>query len=251
MFDWRRDLAELINKFELYLKHLKSSGLDFIPLGNETEKFLTLINSKQFFEAPRRDLSLTEIRELIGDCRRCKLWETRTNIVFGEGNPKAELMFVGEAPGEEEDLQARPFVGRAGQLLTKMIEAMGKTRDDVYIANVVKCRPTLIHPDGRVDNRTPEVSEITACEPFLIMQIQAIKPQIICALGNVAAQTLLKTRQNISSLRGRFYNFMGIKLYPTYHPAALLRNPNLKEDSWKDLKNIMRELNWPIPKRQK
>lgn len=251
MSDWRGDFVELINRFELYLKQLKSDGLNSIPLRSATEKFIMLVNSKKFFDTPRRPMNLADIRELIGNCMRCKLWKTRTNIVFGEGNPKAELMFVGEAPGEEEDLQARPFVGRAGQLLTKMIEAMGKTREDVYIANVIKCRPTLVHSDGRVENRLPEPSEIAACEPFLIMQIQAIKPEVICALGNVAAQTLLKTKQGITSLRGKFYKFMGIKLYPTYHPAALLRNPNLKEDSWKDLKNIMRELNWPMPKRQK
>lgn len=242
---------DLINRFELYLKQLKSNGSGAIPRGSATEKFIALVNSKKFFDTPRCAMSLGDIRELVGDCRRCKLWKNRTNIVFGEGNPKAELLFVGEAPGEEEDLQARPFVGRAGQLLNKMIDAMGKTREDVYIANVVKCRPTTASPNGRLENRLPESDEIAACEPFLTMQIQAIKPEIICALGNVAAQTLLKTKQGITSMRGKFYKFMGIKLYPTYHPAALLRNPNLKDDSWKDLKNIMRELSWPMPKRQR
>ena len=243
MSDWQGDFVNVINSFEFYLKRLKASGMNTIPLGSETGKFIELVNSNKFFNSSRCAMTLGDIRELIGDCRRCKLWEKRTNIVMGEGNPNAELLFIGEAPGQEEDLQARPFVGRAGQLLAKMIEAMGKTREDVYIANVIKCRPP--------ENRSPEKEEITTCEPFLTMQIQAIRPEIICALGNIAAQTLLKTKQGITSLRGKFYKFMGIKLYPTFHPAFLLRNPNMKDDSWKDLKVIMRELGWPMPRRQK
>jgi uracil-DNA glycosylase family 4 len=164
--------------------------------------------------------SLKEVREELGDCRRCKLHSTRTNIVFGAGNPRALLVFVGEGPGRDEDLQGKPFVGLAGQLLTKIIQAIQLTREEVYIANIIKCRPP--------GNRNPEPDEIQACEPFLIKQLEAIRPKLICALGTFAAQTLLKTEERISLLRGRFHQYQGIPLMPTYHPAYLLRNPNSK-----------------------
>ena len=183
--------------------------------------------------APASSLTLEEVREELGDCRRCKLHSTRTNIVFGTGTPKARLVFVGEGPGRDEDLQGKPFVGLAGQLLTKIIQAIQLTREEVYIANIIKCRPP--------GNRNPEPDEIRACEPFLIKQLQAIRPKLICALGTFAAQTLLKTEEKISLLRGRFHQYQGIPLMPTYHPAYLLRNPNFKRDVWEDMKKIKKE----------
>ena len=169
----------------------------------------------------------------LGDCRRCKLHAYRTQIVFGTGNPRAKLVFVGEAPGRDEDLQGEPFVGQAGQLLTKIIQAIQLSREQVYIGNIIKCRPP--------ENRNPEPDEIMACEPFLIKQIQVIRPRLICALGTFAAQTLLKTEEKISSLRGKFHEYQGIPLMPTYHPAYLLRNPNRKREVWEDMKKIKRE----------
>jgi len=183
--------------------------------------------------APASSLTLEEVREELGDCRRCKLHSTRTNIVFGTGTPKARLVFVGEGPGRDEDLQGKPFVGLAGQLLTKIIQAIQLTREEVYIANIIKCRPP--------GNRNPEPDEIRACEPFLIKQLQAIRPKLICALGTFAAQTLLKSEGKISLLRGRFHQYQGISLMPTYHPAYLLRNPNFKRDVWEDMKKIKKE----------
>jgi uracil-DNA glycosylase family 4 len=178
--------------------------------------------------------SLDRIREDLGDCTRCRLHKGRTKIVFGVGNPKAELMFVGEGPGHDEDVQGEPFVGRAGKLLTQMIEAMGLRREDVYIANVVKCRPP--------DNRLPEKDEIAVCSPFLMRQIDVIRPKVICCLGSCAAQTLLATTQGISRFRGEWFDFHGAKLIPTYHPAYLLRNPAAKSDVWKDLQKVMAHL---------
>jgi len=179
-------------------------------------------------------MTLEAIREEMGDCKRCTLCSTRTNIVFGSGNPQASLLFVGEGPGRDEDLQGLPFVGRAGQLLTKMISAMGFSRDEVYIANIVKCRPP--------ENRNPKPDEIATCRPFLHQQIAAIHPRVICALGTFSAQTLLSTEARISDLRGKFHNFLGIKVLPTYHPAYLLRNPSQKKRVWEDLQLIMAEL---------
>jgi uracil-DNA glycosylase family 4 len=177
------------------------------------------------------DDSLPRIREDIGDCTRCKLHKGRTNIVFGVGNPKAELMFVGEGPGHDEDIKGEPFVGRAGKLLTQMIEAMSLRREHVYIANVVKCRPP--------ENRLPEKDEITTCSPFLMRQIDVIKPKVVCCLGSCAAQTLLQTTQGISRFRGEWFDFRGAKLIATYHPAYLLRNPPAKSEVWKDLQKVM------------
>jgi uracil-DNA glycosylase len=174
--------------------------------------------------------TLAAIKADIGDdCRRCKLHTLgRKQIVFGVGNPGADLMFVGEAPGADEDQQGIPFVGRAGQLLTKIIEAIGLTRDDVYIANVIKCRPP--------QNRNPEQDEVDTCEPFLFRQIDTIKPKVIVALGTFAARTLLRTLDPISRLRGRVYDYRGAKLIPTFHPAYLLRNPSSKREVWEDMK---------------
>lgn len=185
------------------------------------------------FEASERIVgdTLPLIREDIGDCKRCKLHKTRTNIVFGTGNPKAELVFVGEGPGHDEDLKGEPFVGRAGKLLTQMIEAMSLRREDVYICNVVKCRPP--------ENRLPERDEIATCSPFLYRQIDAIRPKVICCLGACSAQTLLQTTQGISKFRGEWFDFRGSKLIATYHPAYLLRNPPAKSEVWKDLQKVM------------
>jgi DNA polymerase len=172
--------------------------------------------------------------ELGADCSRCKLHALgRRQVVFGVGNPNADLMFVGEAPGADEDIQGIPFVGRAGQLLTKIIEAIGLRREDVYIANVIKCRPP--------QNRNPEQDEVDTCEPFLFQQVDAIRPKVIVALGTFAARTLLRTLDPISRLRGRVYEYRGAKLIPTFHPAYLLRNPASKREVWEDMK-IVREL---------
>jgi uracil-DNA glycosylase family 4 len=179
--------------------------------------------------------ALAAVRADIGDCTRCKLHgQGRTQIVFGVGNPDADLMFVGEAPGGDEDIQGIPFVGRAGQLLTKIIEAMGLTRDDVYIANVIKCRPP--------QNRNPEQDEVDTCEPFLFRQIDIIKPKVIVALGTFAARTLLRTLDPISRLRGRVFEYRGAKLMPTFHPAYLLRNPSSKREVWEDMKQVKKLL---------
>jgi uracil-DNA glycosylase len=175
--------------------------------------------------------ALRAIREDIGDCTRCKLHtQGRTQIVFGVGNPSADLMFVGEAPGADEDIQGIPFVGRAGQLLTKIIEAIGLRREDVYIANVIKCRPP--------GNRNPDPDEVERCEPFLVQQIDRIAPKVIVALGTFAAKALLKTQDPISRLRGRVYDYRGAKLVPTFHPAFLLRSPERKRDVWEDMKKV-------------
>jgi uracil-DNA glycosylase family 4 len=184
--------------------------------------------------------ALAALRADIGpDCTRCKLHTLgRKQVVFGLGNPDADLMFVGEAPGADEDLQGIPFVGRAGQLLTKMIEAINLRREDVYIANVIKCRPP--------GNRNPEPDEIAQCEPFLFQQIAAINPKVIVALGSFAAKTLLRSDDSISRLRGRIYDFHGAKLIPTFHPSFLLRSPDRKRDAWEDLKRARALLTSPV-----
>jgi uracil-DNA glycosylase len=184
--------------------------------------------------------SLLKTREDLGECTRCKLHSTRHKIVFGDGNPKAELVFVGEGPGADEDAQGLPFVGRAGKLLTQMIEAMGLQRKDVYICNVVKCRPP--------ENRQPEEDEVKACSPFLMRQIDVIAPKVIVCLGAVAAKTLLQTNRGISQFRGEWLEFRGRKLLATYHPAYLLRNPPAKSEVWKDLQKVMAVLGLEVKK---
>ncbi len=178
--------------------------------------------------------SLDKIASDLSNCKRCKLCSGRNKIVLGEGNPKAQLVFVGEGPGEQEDLQGRPFVGRAGQLLDKMIEAMGMKRSDIFIANVVKCRPP--------ENRNPEPDEIASCSPFLFRQLDALQPKVVVALGKFAAQTLLQTEERISEIRGKIFPYRGSKLIPTFHPAYLLRNPSSKREAWEDLKTAMKEI---------
>jgi uracil-DNA glycosylase len=189
------------------------------------------------------DDTLLKIREDIGDCTRCKLHKGRNKIVFGDGNPKARLVFIGEGPGAEEDKTGLPFVGRAGKLLTQMIEAMGLQRGDVYIANVVKCRPP--------ENRAPEPDEVATCSPFLLRQVDVIQPKVIVCLGAVAAKTLLQTTRGISQFRGEWLDWRGYKLMATYHPAYLLRNPPAKSEVWKDLQKVMAELGLELPKKAK
>ncbi|MRR06036.1 MAG: uracil-DNA glycosylase [Deltaproteobacteria bacterium] len=181
-----------------------------------------------------RSETVEDIWRELRDCHRCSLGDTRTNLVFGVGNEQAEIVFVGEAPGRDEDLNGEPFVGEAGQLLTKIILAMGFAREDVYICNVLKCRPP--------NNRNPLPKEIEACEPFLLRQLQAISPKVIVALGTFAAQTLLHTRAPISQLRGRIHDYHGIPLMPTFHPAFLLRSPAKKREVWDDMKEVLKML---------
>jgi len=183
---------------------------------------------------PKTSRTLEQVREELGDCKRCKLHAGRTKLVFGVGSASAELVFVGEGPGRDEDLKGEPFVGRAGQLLTDIIGAIGLTREEVYICNVVKCRPP--------ENRNPEPDEVAACAPFLVGQIEAIRPKLICVLGKVAAQTLLQVETPISKIRGTFLEWHGIPVMPTYHPAYLLRNPSAKKDVWEDMKKLHAEL---------
>lgn len=184
--------------------------------------------------------NLEAILSDLADCRSCKLSSARNHVVFGSGNPRARLVFVGEGPGYDEDRVGEPFVGKAGQLLTKIIQAIQMTRDEVYICNIVKCRPP--------ENRNPEADEITACLPYLKRQIQAIQPDFICALGTVAAQTLLETKTPVSRLRGRFFDLEGVRVLPTYHPAFLLRNPEKKREVWEDMQLLMKTMGIDHPK---
>ena len=219
------NLNEMISDLKSYLEYLKGMGIHSIPASEiEVDK-----------PGPSPVMTLEEVRKELGDCKRCKLHRARRTIVFGEGNESAKLMFIGEAPGYDEDVQGRPFVGRAGQLLTKIIQSINIQREEVYIANIIKCRPP--------QNRNPEPDEIQSCNPFLMKQIRAIQPKIICALGTFSAQTLLQTDVKISALRGKFYDFEGIKVIPTYHPAFLLRNPERKKEVWEDMKKIAEWLN--------
>src|SRR3974390_1708490 len=206
---------------------------------------VTASNETSLFEAVDKvqDDTLLKIQQDIGpDCTRCKLHKARNTIVFGDGSPNARLVFIGEGPGADEDAQGLPFVGRAGKLLTQMIEAMGLQRKDVYICNVVKCRPP--------ENRTPEPDEVAACSPYLLRQVDAINPKVIVCLGAVAAKTLLNTTRGITSFRGEWLEWRGRKLMATYHPAHLLRNPPAKADVWKDLQKVMVELGLPLPKKK-
>lgn len=226
--------SDTVQVLQQYLDMLKTSGIDYIPtikLNKEMDKNQSVTsvqsNSKE---------ALLSLRDEVIRCTKCtELSTTRRSVVFGSGNAQAELVFVGEAPGYDEDIQGLPFVGRAGQLLTKIIESIGLNRQNVFICNVLKCRPPR--------NRNPLPNEIANCEPYLFKQLEMIQPKIICALGTFAAQTLLKTNSPISSLRGKFYEFRGAKLICTFHPAYLLRNPEDKRKVWEDMKMIRTELN--------
>ena len=221
-----RLVQEIIGDLKSYLEYLKGMGIEGIPTSEDRPRKVFLNSSP----LPSMPPTLEEVRKELGNCRRCKLHRTRRTLVFGEGNKKAKLMIIGEGPGYEEDVQGKPFVGKAGQLLTKILLSIRLQREEVYITNIIKCRPP--------QNRNPEPDEIQNCYPFLLKQIYAIQPQIICALGTFAAQTLLKTDAKITILRGRFYEFTGIKVLPTYHPAYLLRNPERKREVWEDMKQI-------------
>jgi len=226
-------MRELATELRAWLDWARESGLQNLAPEKRTVESVEV--------TPKVKLPLLDaVRTELGECTRCKLHKTRTNIVFGVGNPGARLMFVGEAPGEDEDLQGFPFVGKAGQLLTKMIEAMGLRRDDVYICNTVKCRPP--------NNRNPEPDELLACEPFLKGQLGAVKPEAIVTLGKFAAQSLLRESTPITRLRGQWRVYEGIPVMPTFHPAYLLRSSAEKGKVWDDLKNVMKKLGLPAPK---
>jgi len=239
----RKGVCRAACELKAYLLYLKGLGFDGVPLSEGSLQRL----DQQLDQPLDRRLdgrgevptveSLEAIRKDLGDCRRCKLHQSRKHIVFGDGNPEARLVFVGEGPGHEEDVQGLPFVGRAGQLLTKIINAIDLSREDVYICNIIKCRPP--------GNRNPERDEIESCLPFLRRQLKSIRPQYICALGTFAAQTLLQTKTPISKLRGTFHPYQGIQLMPTYHPAFLLRNPNKKRDVWEDVQKLQAAYNQP------
>jgi DNA polymerase len=212
------------------------------PTHTATPKLQLTGRGPSLFEVAER-VEGDSLERICGDlagCTRCKLHQRRTNIVFGVGNPHAELVFVGEGPGHDEDVQGLPFVGRAGQLLNQMIQAMGLSRDQVYIANVVKCRPP--------ENRTPEKDEIATCLPFLFRQLTEINPKVVVCLGSVASQALLNTNKSISHFRGQWFDFRGAKLMATYHPAYLLRNPHAKPEVWADLKKVMALLGLTPPR---
>lgn len=228
MVDARR-FAQTVDEAARALRQLARAGTAGVDCAPETLAILA-----GWGRVPARAPEpLEAIRAEIGDCRRCTLSESRSRIVFGQGSPGARLMFIGEGPGQEEDRAGEPFVGAAGQLLTRVIQAMNLTREAVYIANVVKCRPP--------GNRVPEPVEIATCLPFLERQIAAVRPDLICVLGACAAQSLLRTAEPISRLRGRFFEFRGIRVMPTFHPAYLLRNPEKKREVWEDMKLLMKE----------
>jgi uracil-DNA glycosylase family 4 len=215
---------------------MKAPADDALPKAPPPLSVLPVVSEPSLFEAVDRveNDTLERIREDLGECTRCRLSKQRNKIVFGQGSPRAELVFVGEGPGHDEDVQGLAFVGRAGKLLTQMIEAMGLTREQVYICNVVKCRPP--------ENRKPEDDEVATCSPYLYRQLDVIKPKAVVCLGATAAQALLKTKDSISRYRGQWFDYRNTKLLVTYHPAYLLRNPNAKGDVWKDLQKVMAHL---------
>jgi DNA polymerase len=219
-----RLLSEIREDLKVYFRYMKGLGYAGVALSEDSLKMLD-----HWYKGAMAE-TLDRIRADLGTCQRCKLHRGRKHIVFGAGNPRSKLVLVGEGPGYEEDAQGQPFVGQAGQLLTKILRAIGLDREDVYICNIIKCRPP--------GNRNPEPDEITACIPFLRRQLRAIRPKLVCALGTFAAQTLLETKTPISRLRGRFYVYEGIHLLPTYHPAFLLRNPSKKPDVWEDMQKL-------------
>jgi DNA polymerase len=237
-------MRELTDELRAYAEWARESGVRIpvaLPKQEQPQAEAAPPPSSKTEERSLPLKTLPQIVEDIGECTRCKLHKGRHNIVFGVGNPKARLMFVGEAPGEDEDLQGEPFVGRAGQLLTKMIEAMGLRREDVYICNTVKCRPP--------NNRNPEPDELSTCEPFLKAQLAAVKPDAIVTLGKFAAQALLRDESPVSRLRGHWREYEGIPLMPTFHPAYLLRSPGEKGKVWEDLKQVMKKLGLKAPEK--
>ena len=237
-------VTETMEEVRRTLKSLAELGVKGVELSDESVQALSRWGTSGVREPSGASAvaeTLEQVRSDLGDCRRCGLADTRTHLVFGVGNPRARLVFVGEAPGYEEDVQGEPFVGEAGKLLTRIIQAMGLSREEVYICNILKCRPPR--------NRNPLPDEIDVCRPFLDRQLAAISPECICALGKFAAQTLLDSQAPISRLRGRFFDYNGIRIMPTYHPAYLLRNPEGKKDVWNDVQKIMEVLNLKTPER--
>ncbi|MBN1142481.1 MAG: uracil-DNA glycosylase [Deltaproteobacteria bacterium] len=229
----RQELCGMLRDTRNLLRDLQQLGVDGLALpASHGRPGAAPERSDRGGTAARE--TLEQIRADLGDCRRCPLSKTRQQIVFGAGTPQARLVFVGEAPGREEDLQGLPFVGEAGQLLDRILFAMGLSREEVYICNVGKCRPP--------GNREPQPEEVAACEPFLKRQLAAIRPRLLVALGRCAAQTLLRDRTPIGRLRGQWREYEGIPLMPTYHPAYLLRNPNGKREVWEDMKKVLRRL---------
>jgi uracil-DNA glycosylase family 4 len=217
---------DLLRELEL-LKEFGFTHLDFSAGSG------VVVGASPAADASQNDL-LAELQRVVSACEKCRLSKSRTQVVYGVGNPNADLMFIGEAPGRDEDIKGEPFVGRAGQLLTDIIKAMHLTRDDVYIANVIKCRPP--------ENRNPEQDELDACRPHIRRQIEVIKPKVIVTLGKIALQSLTEKGYAISSVRGQWLDYNGIKMMPTYHPAYLLRTPAAKKDVWEDMKKVMAAL---------
>jgi DNA polymerase len=233
------ELLEVIGLAKKFLEQEKKRGLEIVKMKPETwsaveDAARTPATAATAAGGQDPAKALEELKLTIEGCAKCALASTRTNLVFGQGNPRAKLVFVGEAPGADEDAQGLAFIGRAGQLLTKIIAAIDLTRDDVFICNILKCRPP--------NNRTPTTQEIECCIPYLREQLRIINPAVICALGNSAAQTLLNTKSPMNKMRGRFHEFEGALLMPTYHPAALLRNPHFKRPTWEDMQMIQKEL---------
>ena len=232
--DPKESLGELVRATRRHVESLRSSGHRLESRRPKPRSELLGAQVQAAAPLPVAGQSLEQIREDLGDCTRCKLHSTRTQIVFGVGNPQADLVIVGEAPGRDEDLRGEPFVGRAGKLLTDILAAIGLSRDDVYICNVVKCRPP--------ENRNPEPDEIAACSPYLRAQIRSIRPKLLCTLGKFAAHTLSGQETPISRMRGNYFDFEGIPTMVTYHPAYLLRNPSAKKDVWEDMKKLHEDL---------
>jgi DNA polymerase len=242
----QKELRELVTETKKQLEHLKVLGVEGIQVSITSTPAITVAKQRTEPSEPRSTLfgdltpapvtltksaeTFEQIHAEIGDCTRCPLHQQRTHVVHTEGNRKARLMFVGEAPGADEDTQARPFVGRAGQLLTKIIEAIGMKREDVLIGNVNRCRPP--------GNRTPTTEEASVCKPYLLREIAVVQPEVIVVLGNTAMKNLLDTREGITRLRGQFQDYQGIKVMPTFHPAYLLRDPSKKRETWEDLKKV-------------
>jgi DNA polymerase len=221
----RQEVAAAVTAVQDYMRYLQGIGVTELPLAAET------VVASSGASAPER---LAQLEASVRDCTQCQLHAGRTQVVFGTGDPAADLVFVGEAPGRDEDLQGEPFVGKAGQLLTRIIEAIGLRREQVYILNVVKCRPP--------NNRNPRPEEVAACRPILQAQLDCLQPRVICAMGAFAAQSLLQTEDRISRLRGRFHRLGSIQVMPTYHPAYLLRNPQEKRAVWQDMQAVQRAL---------
>ncbi|HEY7494998.1 MAG TPA: uracil-DNA glycosylase [Candidatus Tectomicrobia bacterium] len=218
-------LAGIVAAVQDYVHYLQRLGVTELPLGSVAGGM-----QKTAGESASAIVRLQQLADTVRDCRQCRLHQGRTQVVFGTGNPQADLVFVGEAPGEEEDRQGEPFVGPAGELLTRIIEAIGLQREQVYILNVLKCRPP--------HNRNPLPDEVAACRPILQAQLDCLRPRVICALGTFAAQALLQTEEKISRLRGRFHRLGDMQVMPTYHPAYLLRNPHAKRAVWDDMQRI-------------